>query len=156
MLDPAIHPDSSPDHVVRNFVFSRVAATAELPQPQRISDELAMALDDVNATLRRLAEAKVLIMAPNGGDIWAANPFCAVPSGISVEANARRYWAICAWDALGIVAALRASTASIHAPCGDCGEMLHLRIEDGAVAHSESVIHFAVPARQWWRNIGFA
>ena len=30
---------------------------------------------------------KVLILAPNDGNIWAASPFCAVPSGFRVSAG---------------------------------------------------------------------
>ena len=109
---------------------------------------------DVRAALHELAVAKVLILAPNGGDIWAANPFCAVPSGFRVAAAGKLYWGICIWDALGIVAAL-GSDAVISAPCGDCGVAMTLEVRDGALVRSEGVVHFAIPAHHWWDNIGF-
>ena len=156
MIDSTIDPAASLDHQVRNFIFSHAAANATVPQAAEIAQGLRLSAEEVDASLKRLAAAKVLIMAPNNGDIWSANPFCAVASGFRVEIDAKRYWGICAWDALGIVAALGASSATVSAPCGDCGELLRLEFSDGKLARSEGVIHFAVPAREWWKNIGFA
>lgn len=156
MIESTAPANSTIDSTIRTFVFERAAATGVVPQAPEIAESVGASVEIVGETLQRLAAAKVLILAPNNGDIWAANPFCAVPSGFRVEANDRQYWAICAWDALGIVAAVRAAEASIRAPCGDCGEMLHLRFANGELAQSEGVIHFAVPARAWWKNIGFA
>lgn len=156
MIDTTMSRDHNVDSTIRTFVFERAAATGIVPQAAAIAESLDLPFDTVDETLKRLAAAKVLILAPNNGDIWAANPFCAVPSGIRVETGVTRYWAICAWDALGIVAAVRAETAIIRAPCGDCGDMLELQFEKGELVKSQGVIHFAVPARAWWKNIGFA
>lgn len=139
---------------VRLHVFREAAATAQIPQAQQISRALSRSEDDVRHALQHLAFSKVLIMAPNGGDIWAANPFCAVPSGIRVTADGRRYWGICIWDALGIAAAL-GTDAVITAPCGDCGEGMTLEVRDGQLVRQEGVVHFAIPAHHWWDNIGF-
>lgn len=139
---------------VRNHVFSKTAATGEVPQPPDISRALAIPEDDVRAALHRLAANKVLILAPNDGNIWAANPFCAVPSGFRVQAAGRRYWGICIWDAMGIAAAL-GEDAVISAPCGDCGVNMINEIRGGRLARAEGVVHFAIPAKRWWDNIGF-
>ena len=141
-------------HDVRVFVFEKSAATGRVPQAPDISKALGHSEADVQAALQDLAAAKVLILAPNDGNIWAANPFCAVPSGFRVEAAGKNYWGICIWDALGIAAAL-ASDAVITAPCGDCGEGMTLEVRDGRLAHSEGIVHFAIPAHHWWDNIGF-
>ncbi|CAN5255569.1 hypothetical protein BH23GEM2_BH23GEM2_16430 [soil metagenome] len=139
---------------VRLFVFHQAAATGHVPQPPQISAALGVPEADVRSALQVLAAGRVLILAPNDGDIWAANPFCAVPSGIRVNAGGRRYWAICIWDALGIAAAL-AVDAVITVPCGDWGAPMVLEVRDGRVAREEGIVHFAVPARHWWDNIGF-
>jgi hypothetical protein len=109
---------------------------------------------DIAKALKHLAASKVLILAPNSGNIWAANPFCAVPSGFRVESAGKTYWGICIWDALGVAAAIQMD-AIISAPCGDCGESMVLEIKDGQLIRSEGVIHFDVPAHHWWDNIGF-
>lgn len=139
---------------VRIHVFRQAAATARVPQAADISRALGRPEADIQAALHQLAAAKVLILAPNGGHIWAANPFCAVPSGFRVAAAGKQYWGICIWDALGIAAAID-SDALITAPCGDCGVGMTLEIRDGRLTRSEGVVHFAVPAHHWWDNIGF-
>jgi alkylmercury lyase-like protein len=139
---------------VRLYVFNEAAATGHVPQPLQIARALRRSEAEVRAALQILAEGKTLIMAPNGGDIWAASPFCAVPSGFRVHAAGKRYWGTCAWDAMGIAAAL-GSDAQITAPCGDCGSGMTLEVRQGRLERSEGIIHFAVPAHHWWDNIGF-
>lgn len=141
-------------HDVRMFVFQHAASTGRVPQAPQISQALGCAEGEVKQVLRQLATEKVIILAPNDGDIWAANPFCAVPSGFRVEAAGNRYWGICIWDAMGIVAAL-GGDGKISAPCGDCGEIMHIEIHDRKILKSEGVVHFAIPAHNWWENIGF-
>lgn len=146
--------DASLLHDVRLYVFREAAETGHVPQRAQIAAGLSIPEADIQAALRQLAADKVLILAPNDGAIWAANPFCAVPSGFRVETREKRYWGICIWDALGIAAAL-GDDATIHAPCGDCGEPLTLAVRNGTVSRGEGAIHFAVPAHHWWDNIGF-
>ena len=139
---------------VRATLFSVAAATGRVPQAPELAQKLHRSESDVRAALRQVATARALILASNDGDIWAANPFCAVPSPFRVSALGRLYFGICIWDALGIAAALDAA-ADISAPCGDCGTPMRLEIRDGALSPSEGVVHFGVPAARWWDNIGF-
>lgn len=141
-------------HDVQLHVFNTAARTGEVPQPPAISVALDRPLADVKRALEMLAAGKVLILAPNGGDIWAANPFCAVPSGFRVATDHVAYWGICIWDALGVAAAV-GKDAAISAACGDCCEPMTLEVRGGRLARSEGVIHFGVPAHHWWDNIGF-
>ena len=75
---------------VRLHVFQEAADTARVPQPPQIAEALGRPQGEVQEALKQLAAEKVLILAPNDGNIWAANPFCAVPSGFRVEA--RDFW----------------------------------------------------------------
>jgi hypothetical protein len=75
-----------------------------------------------------------------------AEPFSAVPTAFAVRAGDRRWWANCAWDALAIPP-LVGVDAVVETACPDCGEALTDR--------GDAVAHFAVPARDWWRSIGF-
>ncbi len=148
---------SDPDALTRDvrvYVFREAAETGRVPQRAQIADALRRPQSEIHHALKQLAAGKVLILAPNDGNIWAANPFCAVPSGFRVLADGKTYWGICIWDALGISAAL-GKDAVITAPCGDCGEPMRLEVEDGRLVRSEGVIHFAVAAQHWWDNIGF-
>jgi hypothetical protein len=139
---------------VRLYVFRQAAETARVPQPTEIAAALRRPEAEIHEALRELAAGKVLILAPNSTNIWAADPFCAVPSGFRVQARGKTYWGICIWDALGIPAALD-SDAMIDAPCGDCGEPITLQVQDSGLVRSEGMLHFAVPAARWWDNIGF-
>ena len=153
MIDPAGPADDLATKV-RVELFRTAAAIGRVPQAPELAHALGRAEDEVRAALRQLAAARVLILAPNDGHIWAANPFCAVPSGFRVQAAGRVYWGICIWNALGIAAALDAD-AVITAPCGDCGAPMELHVRADRLVRDEGVVHFAVPARRWWDNIGF-
>ena len=142
------------DRDVRLYVFGRAADTARVPKPAEISSALGRPQTEIEESLRRLAAGRVLILAPNSTNVWAANPFCAVPSDFRVSALGRTYWGICIWDALGIAAALH-TDATINARCADCGQEMVLSVQDGELVRSEGVVHFGVPAARWWDNIGF-
>ena len=139
---------------VRLHVFRTAAQTARVPQPPEIASALHRSEDEIAAALKLLAQGKVLILAPNATNIWAANPFCAVPSGFRVRAAGKSYWGICIWDALGICAALDAD-ALVTAFCGDCSATLRLEVRKRELVRSEGIVHFAIPAHHWWDNIGF-
>ena len=142
------------DREVRLHVFGRAAETARVPSPAEVAAALGRPRPEVEESLRRLGAARVVILAPGTANVWAANPFCAVPSSFRVDARGRRYWGICTWDALGIPAAL-GTDATVTARCGDCDEELVLEVRGDALARAEGVVHFGVPAARWWDNIGY-
>lgn len=142
------------DRAVRLHLFDRAAETGRIPVSAEIARSLGQPQPAIEDALQRLAAARVVIPAPGSAEVWVANPFCAVPSAFRVEARGRTYWGVCIWDALGIPAALHAD-ATVRALCGDCGEEMVLEVKAGALARSEGVIHFAVPALQWWANIAY-
>lgn len=142
------------DSNVRVHIMHQAAATGRVPQSRDIADALGKPEPEIHDALGRLATGKVLILAPNDGRIWAAAPFCAVPSSFRVKSKDVTYSAICIWDALGIAATLH-HDATINAVCGDCGEPMTLEVKDNTLVRSEGVIHFGVPARNWWDNIGY-
>src|SRR5437899_12154705 len=125
---------------VQLYVFQEAADTARVPQPPQIAAALGRPEPEIEQALRQLAAGKVLILAPNDGNIWAANPFCAVPSGFRVRAAGKKYWGICIWDALGIAAALGAD-AIVTTTCGDCGDIMTLEVRDGRLARREGSVH---------------
>ncbi|HEY7111384.1 MAG TPA: organomercurial lyase [Thermoanaerobaculia bacterium] len=148
--------DASEDFAreVRLHVFREAAATGRVPQPAEIAAGLERPRADVDRALKALAAGRVLILAPNDGNIWAANPFCAVPSPFLVDARDKSYWGICIWDALGILASL-GSDGVVRTVCGDCSEPLELEVAGGRLRRSEGVVHFGVPAHRFWDNIGY-
>ena len=142
------------DREVRIHVYRQAADTTHVPTPGEIAAALGLQQPEIEDSLRRLAAGRVLSLAPGTANIWAANPFCAVPSGFRVEALGRTYWGICIWDALGIPAALHADTI-ITARCGDCDQDIALQVRGEALARADEIVHFGVPAARWWDNIAF-
>ena len=57
------------------------------------------------------------------------NPFSVVPTAYRVHAGGRWWYGNCAWDALGICAALHVD-GRIETSCPDCGEPLAVEVRD--------------------------
>ena len=121
---------------LRRTIFAAFAATGEPPP-----------VDDT-ATLRALAERHVVVL-DDADRIVMAHPFAAHDRGARVDAGDRTWRGSCAWDAFGIVAALGLDEALVTDARG-----VRIAFRDGRPA-DEAVFHVAVPAAQWWADIGF-
>jgi hypothetical protein len=93
---------------------------------------------------RSLAEQHVVVLDDSGA-IVMAHPFAAHHDGARVDAQGRTWWGNCAWDAFGIVAALKLQGAKITA------QGITLDADDPA----DALFGVLVPARHWWDDIGF-
>lgn len=145
---------STLDRDVRLAVYRRIVEDGLPPTAPEIARGLGVSIVEIEASLRRLADGHVLVLAPGTPYVWMANPFSAIPTPFEVESGGRRYFGNCIWDALGIPACLHAD-ARIRSSCPDCSEPLSLDVRDGQLdTPSEGVIHFAVPAAKWWEDIG--
>lgn len=131
----------------RTYAFfvehGRAPAPAELGEP-----------DEVVAGWRRLHDAHAVVLNPATDELRMLNPFSVVPTAYRVEANGRWWYANCAWDAIGICAALHAD-GRIEASCPDCGEPILLEIRDSKPDDESLLFHVLVPAREWWDDIVF-
>ena len=101
----------------------------------------------------RLHEAHALVLH-DSGRLRMANPFAVAPTAHRVHAAGRWWYANCAWDALGICAALDAD-GDIVTSCPDCGEAIEVRVRDQQVDDGSLLFHCLVPASSWWEDIGF-
>jgi Alkylmercury lyase len=99
------------------------------------------------ATLARLAEQHVVVL-DDAGRIRMAHPFAAAPGGARVDAGGARWWGNCAWDGLGIVAALGLRDADVSS-----GQIV-LRVRAGRLL-DDALFHVALPARAWWDDIAY-
>jgi hypothetical protein len=105
------------------------------------------AVDDAE-TLRALADQHVVVL-DEAGQVAMAHPFAAHRRGARVDADWRTWWGNCAWDAFGIVAALGLDQALVTDATGAT-----VAFRGGSPA-DEGLFHVAVPAREWWADIGF-
>jgi hypothetical protein len=98
--------------------------------------------------LRGLVERHAVVLSGDG-DVHMAHPFAGHRRGARVDADGRTWWGNCSWDAFGIVAALGLREARVTDASG-----LQVAIAGGEPA-DDAVFHVAVPAREWWADIGF-
>ena len=140
------------DEIVRFHVYDAVMRGGAPPSIAAVAAATASDAGAVAESFRRLAEAHVLVLQEDG-EVLMAPPFSAVPTPFLVETPQFSAYGNCIWDALGIAAMLR-SDARIVTSCGDCGTAAEVFVEGGNV-RGDGVMHFAIPARQWWDDIVF-
>ncbi len=152
MTEPTPGPDLP--NAVRLAVYRHFADQGTAPSTAQLARALYRPPVEIEAALRGLAEQHVLVLDEPSIAIRMAMPFSGVPTAFRVTSGAHGWWANCAWDALGIAAALERDV-DVETVCAWSGEPLPLRVRDGALQTALGVAHFAVPAREWWADIGF-
>jgi Alkylmercury lyase len=94
-------------------------------------EALSTSPEEVAAALERLHKKRLLVPEPgNPSRIRMAPPFSGVETSFRVKVQDNVYYANCAWDALGIAAALQADTI-IEASDGYSGEPMMLEVRNG-------------------------
>ena len=141
------------DTRVRAQVYDFTMRTGAPPPSHEVARAMSLTRDAVLAAFRRLADAHVLVLKPDTGEILMANPFSAVPTPFLVETRGFSAYGNCIWDALGIPAML-GRDARIISSCADCGASAEISVSAGSVK-GDGILHFAIPARDWWNDIVF-
>lgn len=142
------------DTTIKLAVYRDFAGTGRAPSVARIAGQVACSDDEVRQAFVRLQASRVLLLEPDGETIRMAPPFSAVPTPHHVAVGRRTYWANCAWDALGIPAALQRA-AVVHSSCGQSGAPLRLRVGREGPEPSDWLFHCQVPAARWWADLVF-
>lgn len=137
---------------VRAFVYDVAMSSGTPPTVEQLAQRLGFSRGQVQESLERLATAKALVLQRESREVLMANPFSAVPTPFAVYANDRFYFGNCIWDALGIPAMLH-TNARVESSCGCCGESMRLSVVAGELSPTDGVVHFAIPAHQWWQDI---
>ena len=142
------------DIQVKLAVYGHFAETGRRPAPEDIAQRVGSDARSVTDAYRRLRAQRVLVIEDDGSSIRMASPFSGVPTQHVVESGGVRYFANCAWDALGVPAALH-QPATIHSRCEQSGEPLHLEVGLDGPEPSDWLFHCVVPAANWWDDIVF-
>jgi hypothetical protein len=138
---------------VRAFVYAWFVENACAPGIQDIANRFDISLEQASQALTALHEKHALFLEPSTVTIRMANPFSATATPFTVVVQGKTYWANCAWDCFGVVAALHASQASIESTCAASGVRIHLNVTDGQVDNTSVVAHFLVPFRHWYDDL---
>ena len=139
---------------IRNHVYSSFVQTGDTAAAADTAAALELAEPEVEAAYRRLHDAHALVLEPGSTEIRMLNPFSAVETPHRVEAGDRTWFANCAWDALGIPAALH-QEAVVHSSCGQSGAPLTLQVGLDGPEPSPWLFHCQVPAARWWVDLVF-
>ena len=139
---------------VRLFIYSQIIQTSAAPTATETARALSCSIAEAEAAYLALAEAHLIVLRPVSTTVWMAMPFSNMQTAFTVIVGGRAYYANCAWDAFGISAALGAD-ARVFTTCADCGGALERKVSGGRISDTRGLVHFALPARRWWDDVGF-
>ncbi len=123
---------------VRAFVYNHFADTTHAPSVDETAHHFNINVEEAGELYKELHNRHAFFLEPETLTIRMANPFSGIPTDFKVHANGKTYFANCAWDMLGIPAALHCD-AVIEAVCTESNEMVQLEIRDGQVYAQGSV-----------------
>lgn len=138
----------------RHFVYAYLVAHERPPTVDETATGLGIAPEEALAAYQWLHQRHALFLDADGRTIRMAHPFSAVPTEFRVYSNGHAYWANCAWDMLGIPAALHAA-AQIEARYADTRDPVSLAVEGEAVRGPGGVVYVAMPFARWYDDLVF-
>jgi hypothetical protein len=141
------------DKAVRFQIYNYFVEKGSAPSISLIAEELNSPASEVRNSYQRLVEGRALVLQSND-EILMAEPFSAVLTAFQVFVGEQWWWGNCIWDALGIIAMLDRDGYLISS-CGCCSHAMRLDIKDRSLLDSSGIIHFALPVKDWWKNIVF-
>lgn len=139
---------------LRNITYQRFIQLGSAPSATEIAKATGLSTEAVRSSWRRLHDAHALVLDALMAEIRMANPFSAVPTQYRVHAGGKSWYANCAWDAIGICAALHCD-GRIDTVCPDCHETMTLNVRSQQVDRPELLFHCLVSAAHWWDDIVF-
>lgn len=135
-------------------IYQHFANKGIRPSAADIATAVGTDTASVRESFTRLRSQRVLALEPDGETIRMAPPFSGIATQHTVSAGGKHYFANCAWDALGIAAAVK-KPAQVHSRCEQSKEPLHLDVGLDGPGPSAWVFHCLVPASKWWDDIVF-
>lgn len=142
------------DLTAKLAIYGHFAAVGTPPSVDDIARQVGVTATQAREIFARLRAQRVLVLEADAESIRMAPPFSGVPTQHRVTADGVTYYANCAWDALGIPAALR-RPATVHSRCEQSLELLELPVSERGPEPSDWLFHCVVPASKWWDDIVF-
>ena len=141
------------DARLRLFVYRHIIRWGKSPTTAEMAKALACSSKRIRASLERLSESHAFMLEENG-ELWRAAPFSSIATPFPVKVGKSSWFGNCIWDALGIPAMLHAD-ARIEASCGCCNREMPVEVKGGKLLSGKGLIHIAVPAREWYKDVAF-
>jgi len=140
------------ERLVRAHVIQTLRDTARAPTVAELASALEAPYSAVGAALQALAAEHRLALLPGTDGVWMAHPFSGVATDFRVAVDGRRWYANCVWDGLSILALLGDGLLETHSPA--TSDLIAFEVS-GGVVQGQAMVHFLVPARRFWDDIGF-
>ncbi len=145
------------DWAVRTAIYAFIAEQTRPPTVDEAAALLGVTHERAALAYQRLNQRHALFLEAGTLTIRMAHPFSGIPTQFLVRANGRAYWANCAWDMLGIPAALHAD-AEIEAHYADAANTpVTLSVRGGHVyghdGGTDGIIHFPLPFQHWYDDL---
>jgi hypothetical protein len=138
---------------LRVFVYDAIIRDGRIPTSQTIARQFATSQSHAIAAVRDLQIGKT-VLPDASGEIWMAGPFSRDETSYRVIGASAVWWANCAWDMLGIPA-LVGENVRVETACTDCGHPMTIEVDATGGPEGNAVVHFLVPAAEWYTDIGF-
>jgi hypothetical protein len=135
-------------------IYRHFAAEGRRPAVADVAARIGVTPAEARDIFARLRAQRVLVLEADGESIRMAPPFSGVETQHRVVADGVSYYANCAWDALGIPAALRRA-ATVFSRCEQSLLPLELPVSEQGPEASDWLFHCVVPAAKWWDDIVF-
>lgn len=122
------------------------------PSVAELADTLSVSQEAVSLAMRNLDGEHCIVLVPGTDSIWMAHPFSGIETDFVTTIADRQRFANCVWDGLSILALLGDGSLDTHSPA--TGEPMRFEARDGVV-HGSGIVHFLVPVRRFWDDIGY-
>jgi len=142
------------DTQIKLAIYKHFAETGRRPSPGEVAERVGSDVRSVLEAYPRLRTQRVLALEPDGSSIRMAPPFSGVPTQHVVIVDGKQYFANCAWDSLGVIAALH-QPGEVNSRCAQSDEPFHLTVGPDGPEPSTWLFHCLVPAAKWWDDIVF-
>lgn len=150
---------------IRHFVYQHFADTTHPPSVDVAAAHFNISMEETEEYYKELHNRHAFFLDLETMTVLMANPFSGIPTDFKVHVNDKTYYANCAWDMLGIPAALHCD-AIIEAKFTESNETVKLEIKNGNVAlaavpgggdaaSSDLLIHFPLPFSRWYDDLTF-
>ena len=142
------------DTQVKVAIYRAIAESGRVPTLEEVAARIRATSATVRDSYGRLRSTRLLLLEPDGVTIRMAPPFSGIPTQHQVTVDGLTYFANCAWDALGIPAALH-RPGTVLSRCEQSLEQLHLVVGADGPEPSTWLFHCLVPAAKWWDDLVF-
>lgn len=139
---------------VRYQIYRFFADHCTAPSYQQIAHLLHAENENVRGSFHTLHARHMIFLEHHSDSIHMANPFSAIPTRFRVISGNKQWWANCAWDSLGIAAALEIDV-QIKAGYPDTQETVDLQVKHKRADGKKHVVYFPLPCGQWYDDLIF-